>query len=406
MKKKILILTLLLLTTGLLCGCGDKKEKEIEKVETEIVKTQYDNMSYIVDKTYKKTNSNVLYSPLSLDMAFGMTSTGAVGETKIQIDNYLGNDNYAEFAKEYNNKIKKVQGIEIANSVWIDDEVEDVKIKIKEDFKNNAKKQFNADVKDVDFEDKSNSVKDINKWAKKKTHGLIPTIIDENSIQDETQSILVNSLYFRSAWSKEFEVSEGDLTFTKFDKTEQNVDKLYTKEHIYYENDKVTAFSKSYKNGIKFIGILPKEEGEFNVSDLDIEKLLKTKTYEYDVYIEMPKLNYESEVVGLKETLEELGIKNMFKFETAQFDGIAELRNDDEVQEVIYFSDVIQKCKIELNEKETKASAISTALGNFTQFGAAEEELKEVILNRPFVYLIYDEENDQVLFIGKVVDVK
>lgn len=41
----------------------------------------------------------------------------------------------------------------------------------------------------------------------------------------------------------------------------------------YYENEYATAFGKNYANGLSFIGILPKKEGEFTLEGLDINGL-------------------------------------------------------------------------------------------------------------------------------------
>ena len=35
-----------------------------------------------------------------------------------------------------------------------------------------------------------------------------------------------------------------------------------------------------------------------------------------------------------------------------------------------------------------------------------EKEIKEVILDRPFAFMIYDSQNDQVVFAGKVTDIQ
>ena len=50
----------------------------------------------------------------------------------------------------------------------------------------------------------------------------------------------------------------------------------------YYENDKATAFDREYANGLSFVGILPVDEGDFTLEDLDIGGLLKSQP-EYDL---------------------------------------------------------------------------------------------------------------------------
>lgn len=64
--------------------------------------------------------------------------------------------------------------------------------------------------------------------------------------------------------------------------TEENFGKIEKTKYMtctgdqYYENDKSTAFGRDYANGLSFIGILPNDEGDFTLEDLDISGLLKS----------------------------------------------------------------------------------------------------------------------------------
>ena len=70
----------------------------------------------------------------------------------------------------------------------------------------------------------------------------------------------------------------------------------------------------------------------------------------------------------------------------------------------MYMSDIIQVDAIELDENGTKAAAVTAILaGNCTSIGEPRET-KEVTLDRPFGFLIYDSEMEQVVFVGKIVN--
>ena len=84
-----------------------------------------------------------------------------------------------------------------------------------------------------------------------------------------------------------------------------------------------------------------------------------------------------------------LGIKDMFNKEKANFGGIAE---------DIYVSLIVQKTYIDFMENGTKASAAS---GETFGINSAAEE-KEVIFNKPFVYLIRKKGSNNIYFIGIV----
>jgi serine protease inhibitor len=79
----------------------------------------------------------------------------------------------------------------------------------------------------------------------------------------------------------------------------------------------------------------------------------------------------------------------MFNKEKANFGGIAE---------DIFVSSIVQKTYIDFMESGTKAAASSG--GAFDITSAAEE--KEVIFNKPFVYLIRKKGSNNIYFIGIV----
>ena len=79
----------------------------------------------------------------------------------------------------------------------------------------------------------------------------------------------------------------------------------------------------------------------------------------------------------------------MFNKEKANFGGIAE---------DIYVSSIVQKTYIDFMESGTKAAAASG--GAFDITSAVEE--KEVIFNKPFVYLIRKKGSNNIYFIGIV----
>ena len=68
---------------------------------------------------------------------------------------------------------------------------------------------------------------------------------------------------------------------------------------------------------------------------------------------------------------------------------------------------MIQECKIIVDEDGTKAAAVTTAIAKSTAMIPQKENVhKEVHLNRPFAYMIVDNQSGQVLFMGKVVSLK
>ena len=341
---------------------------------------------------------NIMFSPTSLNFALGMIAEGAKGETKEVLSAYLGTSDFASYAKEYLDKIQAYNTedesygyqskVKIADAVWMDDG-----LTLQEKFKNTVSNSFGAEVKAVDFSATEETCDIINSWCDKNTEGLIPKIITPDLINDNTGLCLTNSLYFESGWSGEpWNVSDTEENFGKIEKTKY----MTCTGDQYYENDKSTAFGRDYANGLSFIGILPNDEGDFTLEDLDISGLLKSNP-EYDaVDCKMPKLNFETSTV-LNDMLSNLGLDNIFS-SNADFSGIADQN--------VNVDTILQKTKLELDENGTKAAAV-TAVTMECMSAAVEDEpiIKTVELTRPFAFLIYDRNNDEVLFIGKVMSV-
>ena len=373
---------------------------ETVQTETNIDKTTALQKSVkLIDMlSTEASGKNIMFSPTSLNFALGMIAEGAKGETKEVLSAYLGTSDFASYAKEYLDKIQAYNTedesygyqskVKIADAVWMDDG-----LTLQEKFKNTVSNSFGAEVKAVDFSATEETCDIINSWCDKNTEGLIPKIITPDLINDNTGLCLTNSLYFESGWSGEpWNVSDTEENFGKIEKTKY----MTCTGDQYYENDKSTAFGRDYANGLSFIGILPNDEGDFTLEDLDISGLLKSNP-EYDaVDCKMPKLNFETSTV-LNDMLSNLGLDNIFS-SNADFSGIADQN--------VNVDTILQKTKLELDENGTKAAAV-TAVTMECMSAAVEDEpiIKTVELTRPFAFLIYDRNNDEVLFIGKVMSV-
>lgn len=358
-----------------------------------------ENSVKLTDKiAAENRNKNIMLSPTSLNFALGMIAEGAKGETKEALKEYLGTDDFVAYAKQYMENIKKYNSdeenygykskLKIADAVWADDD-----LKLQDAFKKSVSSNFSAKVENLDFSNADKTCKTINKWCDKNTEGLIPEIITPDSISKDTGLCLTNSLYFESGWSGDpWTVSNKKEKFGNKEKTKY----MTCEGDRYYENGKATAFGRNYANGLSFIGILPNEEGDFTLEDLDIEDLLKSEPEYDEVNCKMPKLNFETSAT-LNDMLADLGLENIFS-DDADFSGIADKNTR--------VSAILQKTKLELDENGTKAAAVTAAIMECMSAMAPDPVVKSVALTRPFAFLIFDEMNNEILFMGKVVTVK
>ena len=373
---------------------------ETVQTETNIDKTTaLQNSVKLIDMlSTEASGKNIMFSPTSLNFALGMIAEGAKGETKEVLSAYLGTSDFASYAKEYLDKIQAYNTedesygyqskVKIADAVWMDDG-----LTLQEKFKNTVSNSFGAEVKAVDFSATEETCDIINSWCDKNTEGLIPKIITPDLINDNTGLCLTNSLYFESGWSGEpWNVSDTEEKFGNNEKTKY----MTCAGDRYYENDKATAFDREYANGLSFVRILPVDEGDFTLEDLDIGGLLKSQPEYDEVQCKMPKLDFETTAI-LNDILSSLGLDNIFS-SNADFSGIADKN--------VNVDTILQKTKLELDENGTKAAAVTAVI--MECMSAVEEKepvIKNVELTRPFAFLIYDRSNNEILFMGKVMTV-
>lgn len=391
-----------------LTGCSEnKREPENLTLGAEVTKTQFSPITLTDNNTVNsirlfdaviKDKKNAMFSPISLNMALGLIEAGADGETKAEIDSYLQTENYADFAKRYidrtklltfesNDKQKSKNVLELANSFWSDNT-----LPIKDEYKQRVSDKFSAEIKNLDFADKESTIKEINGWVNEKTHKMIPAILDD--YDTDLTAVLINTVYFESAWCDEWTVHDNEKeSFTLPDGTSKELPLMYNGGDSYFENDYATAFSCNYKNGLKFIGILPKDSGEFTLESLDIPALLTSETFDYDVSAVMPRLSFES-AFPLKGALKAAGLESIFDSEKANLSGISD--------EPLFLSDILQKTCLELDEKKTRAAAVTWGVLNAA--APAPRERRTVRLDRSFAFLIYDPVEEQILFVGKVTN--
>ena len=129
---------------------------------------------------------------------------------------------------------------------------------------------------------------------------------------------------------------------------------------------------------------------------------MESRTGAYDVQMMMPKLDFDTTANNIVSILKAQGVSRAFDSGEADFSGLLEMQGD----EVTFISDIIQKCKIELDENGTKAAAVTAIMMETCEAVMEPKQVKTVYLDRPFAFLIYDEANQQILFVGKVVSVE
>ena len=346
-------------------------------------------------------DKNTLISPLSVLCALAMTANGAEEETLAQMEEVLGmtTEELNLYLYSYMKNLPRGDKykLSLANSIWF---TEDERFTVNQDFLQTNADYYGADIYKVPFD--KQTLKDINNWVKHNTDDMIPEILDK--IPEEAIMYLVNALAFDAEWMEIYEKQQvRDGKFTKEDGTKQDVEFMYGSEGTYLEDENATGFMKRYKGGkYAFVAMLPNEGVSVSeyIASLDGESLnaLLANPQYATVRTSIPKFETEYKV-EMSDILQSMGMTEAFDMYNADFKGLGTSTGGN-----IYISRVFHKTYISVGEKGTKAGAATIVeMPEGIEFEPTEP--KEVYLDRPFVYMLIDCENNIPFFIGTMMDV-
>ena len=418
MKKTIaLLLTVVLLLTG----CSGKTtldetvpEQTTEPVATEAVTEETElgcagteampwknaavtDFSIRLLQASMDEGKNTLISPHSILAALSMTANGAEGETLTQMETVLGQskDPLNDWYKE--DIAKDDACLHLANAVFIKD---DPAITVKDSFITAVEKYYETDIIMDAFNE--STLQGINRYVEDNTDGMIKNILHE--IPEDAVMYLVNALAFEARWAIPYQTYQvNESTFTTEDGRKQPVKLMYSEDRdVYVEDDLYTGFLKDYEGGrYVFVALLPKE----GVTVAEVVDSLSGETlsdkinsrWGGTVQTAMPKFQTEFDT-EMNEMLKTMGMVNAFDENLADFSGLGTSADGN-----IHLSRVLHKAFISVGEQGTRAGA-ATIVEAADGCAAVPEEIKEVILNRPFIYMIWDTEACHPVFMGTFMD--
>ena len=342
---------------------------------------------------------DVLISPLSVSQALAMTTNGANGQTKEEMEKLLGDgldaDALNQYYYDYTARLTEGDNaaLHLANSVWF--KQDDQNLSVPDLFLKTVKNYYHAEAFAAPFDD--STVVDINSWVNYHTHGMIPTLIDH--MDTNWLMMLINALAFEAEWAHPY--THNDIlanTFHAYD-GDMTVEMMFSSESTYLHDDSATGFIKPYKDGkFSFAAILPNEGVTLsdyigNMTPESLQAILNSKSSE-EVRTKMPKFKHDYSIT-MNEMLKKLGMQRAFS-DIAEFDGLNEKGNT-------CIDSVIHKTFVQVDERGTKAGAVTAVIMAQTAAISEPPQPKYVYLDRPFIYMILDNETGLPFFIGYVL---
>lgn len=346
----------------------------------------------------KQESGNLFCSPANIATALAMTYAGARGSTAEEMARVLHFAPSTEsFHAEYGRKLAALRSDEpgrslrLANRLWGADGESFL-----EEFLAVTRKHYGAEMARVDFVGQNERVREeINAWTASQTNDKIRDLIPAGDLDPGTRLILTSAVHFRGDWLSKFDPQRTKPEPFQVS-SEEKIDTPLMNQH--------GAFLTGLVDGVHlvelpYVGLrqsmvvlMPEKQDGFaefeaKLTAENVRKWTERMSAE-ELDLALPKFTL-TQSFSLGEALQALGMTAPFDASQADFSGIA-------AGPGLYISSVLHKAFVDVNEEGTEAAA-ATAVRMMRGFSPPPVFRAD----RPFVYLIRDQETGDVLFLGR-----
>ncbi|XP_075843501.1 serpin B13 isoform X1 [Microtus pennsylvanicus] len=369
-------------------------------------------------KELDKTNDgNVFFSPVGISTAIGMILLGTRGATATELQKVL----YSEKGTG-SSRIKSAEN-EIQKTEEIHDQFQKLLTEISKfpnDYELNisnrlfgektylflqkyidyVEKYYHASLEPVDFVNAADeSRKKINSWVESQTNEKVKDLFPEGSFSSSTKLVLINTVYFKGLWDREFNkehTKEEEFWLNKnTSKPVQMMTQCSSFSFTLLEDLQAKIVGIPYKNSdLSMFVLLPNDiDGLEKIIDkLSPEKLVELTSpghlEQRKVDLRLPRMQVE-ESYELEPVLKGMGMLSAFS-EDADYSGMS-------ARSGLHAQNFLHRSFLVVTEDGVEATA-GTGMG-FMVSSAADCEL--VHCKHPFLFFIRHRESDSILFFGR-----
>ncbi|MGO8697206.1 MAG: serpin family protein [Limisphaerales bacterium] len=344
--------------------------------------------------------SNIFISPYSASTVLQMVSTGAASTTLTEMESALCTTNLSLSTLDNGNKelgtlINAPNTnfiLSTANAVWYQEG-----LPLRKSFINGDRRFFSAKVEGLDF-GAPTAIKTINQWASKETHGKITDIVKK--LPPGTAMVLANAVYFFGNWQNPFDTNlTANEPFYSTEADKVTVPMMQqTATFGYCAGEDFQAVRLPYRgNDLAMYVFLPAAGTSVNdlLGEMNGDWWQETINGSFMAQqgtLELPRFDLDF-ADSLVPALRGLGMETAFT-PAADFSGIS--------PDSLYISDVEQQAIVKVNELGTEAAAVTTVI--VVTGVVSYPPPFQMIVNRPFLFFIEDEQAKMILFAGVVLD--
>ncbi|XP_061254958.1 serpin B6-like isoform X1 [Bos javanicus] len=360
----------------------------------------------LLKKLGKGNWKNVLIAPLSISSALAMVLLGARGNTAAQMCQTLSLNKSSGGGEDvhqgFQNLLCEVNRTDTRYLLRTANRLFGEKTyNFLSSFKDSCRKFYQAEMEELDFVCATEeSRKHINTWVAEKTEGKIRDLLSANSVYPMTCLVLVNAIYFKGNWDKQFyKVHTKERPFQVSKNVQKPVQMMFRKStfKMTYIAEICTQILVLPYVGqeLNMVILLPRERTDLNT----VEKALTYEKFvmwtkpdmlaEEEVEVFLPRFTLE-ESYDMECVLRDLGMTDGFNTARADFSGLS-------CQPGLHLSKVVHKPFVEVTEEGTEAVAASEARIR----GLSLRTVPRFCANRPFLFFIQHSSTGAILFCGR-----
>ncbi len=417
------IIALCALLSIMLAACGSSaslsvaessksRDKNPEIAEGKLADLVDGNNAFALDiyNALRSENGNLILSPYSMSLALAMTYAGARGDTESQMAQALHYAPQEQLHPAFNaldlelekkpinlDKDQEPLQINIANSVWTEKT-----LPLMPEYLDTIAVNYGAGIHLSDFMNKPNEERvAINNWVSDETEERIKDLLPDGTISPDTRMVLVNAIYFKADWFNKFDPnSTHDGTFHLLDGTEATVKVMGETMHDvpYVQGNGYQAIELAYAGETAAMDIILPDEGNFETFEASFDKaaydeVINGLQITSSARVNLPKFEFTKDF-NLSDALMSLGMTDAFDRGLADFSGMTGDKD-------LFIGNVIHKAFVAVDEEGTEAAAATAVVMEAT--GAPMQDIL-FIVDRPFLFIIRDTVNGQILFVGRVLN--
>lgn len=354
--------------------------------------------------------ANLVFSPYGVSLALAAALGGADGTTRDEIASGLHVEPFGDgvhsalqaLADELDAASTEITVLATAVGLWVQTgfPIEPTYAALVQEFYGGAAKQ-------VDFVgDAAGAAAEINAWARERSAGAIDKVLDSGDITLLTRAMLLAATHFAGKWAVPFLGGETDPSGTagllaSFQLLSGETIDVPAMEAVaparHVSNGTVEVLAYPYfGERLEFLVLLP-ARGAFEAFTQGIDGGALLELFSglepVEVRLTLPRFTIDSRW-ELGEGLRGLGILAAFSGQ-ADFSGISSER--------LYIDSIIQTARIDVDEEGTRADSITRE--RWVAVGLPPELPRvSFVVDRPFLFAIWDRETRAILFLGHVVD--